>query len=306
MRTATWRTPILSAIALIGISVMLVFIVSAGAVPAPNCAVPNTVTGSNFVIDPNTNLLDDAGDCIDWLVNGTGSAFLSSVSSQADLPAGSGDDSFGQGTSENEPNPTIVDGSIPPNKSDLKNFGVNSETTTAGKFLQLFWTRVQEPQGTTNMDFELNKIACDGTAAKCANNGTKTPVYVTPKRSEDDKLITYDLSKGGTTPTISIRNWTAAGVWGPATVISGAGTAIASINTSLIDANASGGLGSLTPFTFGEVSISFAAIFSGSGTCGTFGSAYLATPARPRVSTRRSSTSLDWRRRRWPPARLSR
>ena len=96
------------------------------------------------------------------------------------------------------PTPTIVFGSIPPNKSDLKAFGVYTESAD---FLELFWSRVQNPSGTTNMDFELNKPLCDGTAAQCANNGTaKTPRYMTPKRSVGDKLITYDLSKGGTNP----------------------------------------------------------------------------------------------------------
>jgi hypothetical protein len=60
-----------------------------------------------------------------------------------------------------------VTGSIPPNKSELKVFGVHTEVGTAsaanptGKFLQLLWSRVQNPSGTTNMDFELNqKFLC--------------------------------------------------------------------------------------------------------------------------------------------------
>ena len=139
----------------------------------------------------------------------------------------------------------------------------------------MFWSRVQNPSGTTNMDFELNKLFCDGTATLCANNGTaKAPKYVTPKRSAGDKLITYDLSQGGTNPTISIRSWTGT-VWGPSTLISsGSGDALGSINTSLIPANQTGGLGTQDPYTFGEAAISFDALF-GTGACGTFGSAYL-------------------------------
>jgi hypothetical protein len=264
-------------VGLVTTSLMVVFIVSAGAVISPpTCLTTNHVTGSNFEIEPDANLVDGPGDCIDWLDGGAGSQFMASVQWKNDLPTGSGDDSFGNGTAEDNPNPTIVDGSIPPNKSDLKAFGVNSETTTAGKFLQLFWSRVQNPSGTTNMDFELNAIQCDGTAAKCANNGTKTPVFVTPKRSVGDKLITYDLSKGGTVPSISIRSWTGS-AWGPATTISGASStaAFGSVNTSAIAADGAGGIGPLSPFTFGEASISYAAIFSGSTQCGTFGSAYL-------------------------------
>ena len=103
-------------------------------------------------------------------------------------------------------------------------------------------------------------------------NGTsKNPLYVTPPRTTGDKLITYDLSNGGTNPTISIRTWNGS-AWGPATVV--AGLARASINTSQIPANESGGLGVLDPFTFGELAISYSAIFSGNQ-CGSFGSAYL-------------------------------
>jgi hypothetical protein len=36
-----------------------------------------------------------------------------------DLPSGTGDNSFGQGTKEDDPNVSVVSGSIPPNKSNL-------------------------------------------------------------------------------------------------------------------------------------------------------------------------------------------
>src|SRR5215208_1883257 len=244
-----------------------------------DCANPATLAGSAFEIDTNANLVVNTSGCIDWLTGGTGTSFRSGVLAKNDRPTGATDDSFGQGTAENNPNPTSVSGSIPPNKSDLKAFGVYTEDA----FLELFWSRVQNPSGTTNMDFELNKLFCDGTAANCANNGTtRAPRYVTPKRSAGDKLITYDLSQGGTNPTISIRTWSGS-VWGAPVLISGSGgDALGSINTSLIAANQTGGatgglttsLGTQDPYTFGEAAISFDALF-GSGTCGTFGSAYL-------------------------------
>src|SRR5215217_9267067 len=160
------------------------------------CTTANVLAGSDFEIDTSANLkVDGAAPCIDWLADGTGSALRSGVLTKNDKLSGATDDSFGQGTAENNANPTIVDGSIPPNKSDLKAFGIHTES----QFLELFWSRVQNPSGTTNMDFELNKLFCDGTATLCANNGTaKAPKYVTPKRSAGDKLITYDLSQGGT------------------------------------------------------------------------------------------------------------
>jgi hypothetical protein len=254
----------------VGVLAAVAFVISGSAVATTgSCSNAATLAGSAFEIDTNANLKVDTTGCIDWL---DGSSFRSGVIERNDTGSGSGDDSFGQGTAEDNPNPTIVTGSIPPNKSDLKAFGVYTEDD----FLELFWSRVQNPSGTTNMDFELNKEFCDGTATHCANNGSaKNPLYVTPKRSTGDTLITYDLSKGGTVPTISVRTWDGS-AWGAADVISGGSNpdALGSVNTSLIPAGETGGLGSQDPFTFGEAAISFEALF-GTGACGTFGSAYL-------------------------------
>ena len=161
------------------LAVASTFAASAMATTA-TCNNPATLDGSAFEIDTDANLIVNTSGCIDWLTGGTGTSFRSGVLAKNDKPTGATDDSFGQGTAENNPNPTIVDGSIPPNKSDLKAFGVFTEES----FLELFWSRVQSPSGTTNMDFELNKLFCDGTATLCANNGSASnPVYVTPKRS---------------------------------------------------------------------------------------------------------------------------
>jgi len=265
--------PVATLVVLVGL------FVSSSAVAVPTCATANVLSGSVFEIDVDANLkVDGAADCIDWDNSGTPANIKrSGVQSKNDKPTGSGDDSFGQGTAEDEANPTIVDGSIPPNKSDLKTFGVYTETTGGVQFLELFWSRIQNPSGTTNMDFELNQEFCDGTATHCANNApqNKPAVYVTPKRTAGDKLITYDLSKGGTVPVISIRTWSGS-AWGPATVISGSGgTAIGSVNSSAI-ASADSFIGAQDAFTFGEAALSYSAIFpSGTSGCGTFGSAYL-------------------------------
>lgn len=51
----------------------------------------------------------------------------------------------------------VVSGQIPPQKSDLTHFSVALvEPAAGGRYLELFWRRVQEPNGTTNMDFEFN------------------------------------------------------------------------------------------------------------------------------------------------------
>ena len=280
-RAAIARHPVL-AVVLVASALAVAFGMSRAAnATTGSCSNPATLAGSAFEIDVNANLKVDTAGCIDWLAGGTGTGLRAGVLTKQDKPSGANDDSFGQGTKEDDPNPTIVDGSIPPQKSDLLRFGVFTETSGTAKFLELFWTRVNSPNGTTNMDFELNQKFCDpsATPTNCANNSHTPPE--TPLRTIGDKLITYDLSRGGTVPTISIRTWTGS-AWGPATVISGGQnpSALGSVNTSTIPANEADAVGNppsgtLDPFTFGEVAINFNAIFGGGGTCGAFGSAYL-------------------------------
>src|SRR5215207_5873053 len=143
-------------------------------------AFATSLPGSNFEIDNNANLKVDGAvpPSLDW-ANVT-------EARKADKPSGANDDSFGNGTKEDTAVPSVVSGSIPPNKSDLLNFGAYLETTPTGaRNLNVFWHRVQEPSGTTNMDFEFNK------------SGTLSANGVTPVRSAGDVLIQYDLSQGG-------------------------------------------------------------------------------------------------------------
>jgi len=232
-----------------------------------------SLAGSNFEIDTDANLkVDDAGS-LDW----------NNVDEErkADLDSGPGDDSFGQGTKEDTAVPTVVDGSIPPNKSDLLNFGVYfEEASGGGRFLHVFWHRVQEPQGTTNMDFEFNQ------SETVSANG------VTPVRTSGDVLIQYDLAQGGTNPQLFLSRWidgtesppaTAADCeannklpcWNTRENLSAAGDATGSINTSAIPAADSGGLGNISPRTFGEASIDFDALVGDTTGCVGFGTPYL-------------------------------
>jgi len=225
-----------------------------------------TLPGSTFEIDTDANLKAD--HAIDW----------ASVAEErrADAPSGSGDDSFGQGTKEDTAVPTIVSGSIPPNKSDLLNFGVYLETTNTGaRFLNLFWHRVQEPSGTTNMDFEFNQ------SDVISANG------VTPVRTAGDLLIQYDLSQGGTNPVLFVSEWVTTGdkslceasnslpCWGTKVNLTASGDATGSINSTAIPAAESDGLGDVSPRTFGEAQLDFDALTAGSNGCTSFGSAYL-------------------------------
>ncbi|WP_353807309.1 MSCRAMM family protein [Agromyces sp. SYSU T00194] len=233
-----------------------------------------SLTGSDFEIDEDANLkVDDGGDWTDWVT------FPHALPSdpekrKADLPSGSGDDSFGQGSKEDTEVPSVVDGSIPPNKSDLKTFGTYLEETDGGDFLHMFWHRVQDPTGTTNMDFEFNQ------SDELSDNG------VTPVRTEDDMLIQYDLSNGGTHPELFLSKWVETGpkalceaanstpCWGVRVNLTDADDATGSINTSAIPAAESDGLGNVSPRTFGEATVDFSAIV-GDDECVSFGSAYL-------------------------------
>ena len=141
------------------------FVTSAAvAVSDTDCTTASTLPVSTFEIDAivppaanakkNTlptggaNLGVNDGDCLDW-------AAVTEVR-QADSPSGSGDESFGQGTAENDAVPTIVSGSIPPNKSDLKNFGVYQENTANKTFVAVFWSRINSPSGHYQHGFRVS------------------------------------------------------------------------------------------------------------------------------------------------------
>jgi hypothetical protein len=244
---------------------MLTLLVGAGV------AFAASLPGSNFEIDNNANLVVNGAvpPSLDWA--------NVAEARKADNPTGANDNSFGNGTKEDTAVPSVVSGSIPPNKSDLLNFGAYLETnpTTGARFLNVFWHRVQEPSGTTNMDFEFNQ------SSTTSSNG------VTPVRTAGDVLIQYDLSQGGTNPVLFISRWVTSGAgsqceasnavpcWSTKQNLSAAGDATGSINTTAIPAAQSDGLGAISPRTFGEAQIDFDALAGGSGNCVSFGSAYL-------------------------------
>lgn len=254
-----------------GVAIAGAIVLAAGLLSSTSASASHgleTLSGSNFEIDTDANLIrDDASPSIDW-------ASITETRKQ-DTPSGRTDESFGQGTKEDTASPIVVNGSIPPNKSDLKYFGVYQEGSGSDGFLNLYWSRVQEPVGTTNMDFEFNHNQCTPGLTPvdpdCSANG------ITPVRADGDLLITYDLAQGGTHAVISLRTWSdSAGAWGAADALSGT-TAAGSINTSPISVTNSDGLGAHSARTFGEAQIALSAIF-GSG-CESFGSAYLKSRA---------------------------
>jgi hypothetical protein len=248
---------------------MLATAVAVLAVAIPAAA---NLTGSSFE-STDGNLQVDVSGNKDW-------ANAPNLVTALDKPTGQQDDSFGQGAKEDSPVPTVVTGSIPNNKSDLTRFYVSDEAVGARHFLYLAWERVQEPNGTTNMDFEFNQ------SRTLSANG------VTPVRTAGDVLIKYDLSQGGTVPTFGYHRWVTTGTpsqvcqasnsvpcWGKVQPLTG--FADGSINTGIVvDPIAPGAPRSLSPRTFGEAAIDLTGTnILPPGTCAGFGRAYLKSRA---------------------------
>jgi hypothetical protein len=157
----------------------------------PSCSPP--LTGSTFQ-GGDGNLLATGTGNTDW-------SNVAKLNSGFDLQSGSGDNSFGQGTKEDNANVTVVSGSIPPNKSDLTRFYETSSTATLNSvlhnYVDLAWER-SNVLGSANMDFEINQnIQPDLT----------TPGAKVLSRQPGDLLVTYDFNNGGGRPTIGLLRW---------------------------------------------------------------------------------------------------
>ncbi|HEU0214237.1 MAG TPA: SpaA isopeptide-forming pilin-related protein [Jiangellaceae bacterium] len=226
-----------------------------------------SLLGSNFEIDENANLkLDDPAPSVDWgsLAHPNGPELRAT-----DTATGRDDDSYSGGVKEDTECPGETTGSIPNNKSDLLTFHVYEEPGTGGHpgFLNLAWSRVSDPSGTTLMDFEFNQ-----SETSCAAGPNKV-------RTVDDLLIEYAIDQGGARAEISGRFWTGS-AWGPSvdlddgTQCGGGPCAVGTINTSVIPAADSDGLGEKQPRTFGEAQIDLRLIFNADD-CVSFGSAML-------------------------------
>jgi hypothetical protein len=226
-----------------------------------------TLPGSNFEIDDDANLkVDHVGVKDDW-------ASVTEIRA-TDKVNGTGDDSYAGGVKEDTVCPAATTDSIPPNKSDLLSFHVYREPGNASNpagYLNLAWSRVTDPTGTTLMDFEFNQ-----SKTKCASG----PNVV---RTTGDILIEYSIDQGGSRATITRRTWTGS-AWGPAQTLTqnqaicgGNPCAAGTINTSPIPAAESDGLissGSKAARTFGEAQLDLRLIFQ-SNKCTSFGTAML-------------------------------
>src|SRR6266487_4588990 len=118
-----------------------------------------------------------------------------------DLASATTDNSFGQGTKEDNPNVSVVSGSIPPNKSDLTRFYESSEFANGSNFLYLGWERTNA-LGSANMDFEINQAP----TPNLGSLGTHTIV-----RTAGDLLVTFDFNNGGGRPALGLLTWVTTG-----------------------------------------------------------------------------------------------
>ena len=241
-------------------------------VPSTILQIPPSPAGTSLEIDGD--LVDGAAAGNDWgsLPSSVFTCVVPRKGCDIDLATGRGDNSFGQGSKEDTQVPKVVSGSIPNNKSDLLRFYVASERFVTTDYLYLAWSRVQEPNGTTNMDFELNQ------STLLTTNG------VTPVRTAGDILVRYDLAQGGTVPQLGFHKWITSGsaslceasnsvpCWDKKRALT---TDVnAAINTVAVTEPIAGG--TLSARTFGEASINLQAsgIFE-AGVCRLFGRAYL-------------------------------
>ena len=244
-----------------------------------------TMTASTFEsADGNLDVTNN--DKTDWVNIGT------RVEGE-ELGSGKDDNSLGQGAKEDLVNTTVVNGSIPPNKSDLTRFYVADEEAGGDHFLYLAWQRTNT-LGSANMDFEINKLAQPDLTTAGAN---------VLNRSSGDLLVRYDFTNGGTNPSITLVKWVTADgggksdcfknqsvpCWGALQdddmldgtndqqiQLSGAGFANGSINATTVSDSIQDPPVSLPEATFGEAGINLtdAGVFT-EGECTSFGSVWL-------------------------------
>ena len=233
----------------------------------PTCTAP--LSGSTFEGGDGNLVPNGGGSATDW-------SNVAGLQTGVDTPSGKSDNSFGQGTKEDDPNVTVVDGSIPPNKSDLTRFYAASSFASSSNFLYLAWERTNV-LGTANMDFEINQATTPGLSDAGAH---------TINRTAGDLLVTFDFNNGGGMPVLGLLSWLTSGspsqcfssnslpCWGDRVNLNSSDSEGAVNNLdSVHDPIASQDLPALT---FGETAINLTAagVFP-AGVCKAFGSAFL-------------------------------
>jgi len=244
------------------------------------------VTGFVFVIGAGANLTGSSfeGNDANLVVNTAGNKDWDNapnLAAQQDLPKGNDDNSFGQGSKEDDVNVTVGGGSIPNSKANLARFAVAGETISGQSFLYLAWSR-EDASGTVNFDFEINAAEQPDLVAF----GPKTLV-----RTVNDLLINYSFQGGSATNVaLTVRKWNGT-AWGTETPISSA-CSEGLVNSAPVS-DTLGGLAAVSrpAGQFGEASINL--VCAGvipPNTCAPFSSAYV----KSRSSTAFNSEIKDF------------
>src|ERR671922_57529 len=238
------------------------------------------LTGSTFE-STDGNLVKSTGtDWCNTVVSNVCTVTAPNLVKGQDKAPGQHDDSFANGTKQDDAVPSVGEGGIP-NKGDLDRFYVANEFVGGKNFAYLGFELlpVQNASASVHTGFEFNKNFCDPvTHVGCSANN------VTPARSAGDILIVFDLEGGGN-PALSFRRWVLSGsceisqdtapCWGPkqnlnSTVADGSLDNAASGTTDPINPGAPRTIGQ---YRFGEaaINISDSGILSG---CQALGSVY--------------------------------
>jgi hypothetical protein len=229
------------------------------------------LSGSGFEGNDGNLVVNTSGNS-DW-------ANVAGLNKGLDDPSGSSDNSFGQGTKEDDPMATVVTGSIPPNKSDLSRFYEASAIVGTDNLLYLAWERTNV-LGSANMDFEINQKTTAGFDGSTVGD-------VTLNRTPGDLLVTYDFGGSGA-PAFGLLTWVTSGAtsqcfaanalpcWGNRVQLNSTNSEGAVSTTTVTDPIAPDAPRSLPANTFGETAINLtkAGVFP-AGTCKAFGSAFL-------------------------------
>jgi uncharacterized repeat protein (TIGR01451 family) len=287
-RDRRYRTLVATLAAIAAFSI--VFVAASGAALSDS---PFEGSDGNMIVDTPGN----TDWCTDFPAPASGTACTTPIAALRtlnDVPSGTSDNSFTQGSKEDNPDVVVAQGSIPPNKNDLTRAYLATEKISGDTFLYLAWERQPNPNGSANIDFELDQNATPGDFTQ--------PGSQTINRTEGDLLITYDFSGSGT-PDLGLLTWLALGnghsnsdcqasgqtlpCWGNRIDLNPGSNppAEAGVNPGTIDEVLAGG--QLDAGSFGEAKIDFSqvpGVFQ-PDTCKAFGSMF--------VKSRSSGSSID-------------
>lgn len=152
-------------------------------------------SAAQAVLAPSLFEGSDGNKAVDTTGNKDWASFA--ITPHADTATGANDSSLNG--NEDDTSPKYSQGGVQPNKSDLTEFLLHTEQAGGSDFLYLGWSRVPDPSGNVNVDFELNKLAQPAFPAVNQNWNLA--------RSEGDLLFGFELVAGGTVPNLSMSRW---------------------------------------------------------------------------------------------------